>query len=157
MENNLIENISTKSSTFYYSYEGVNIELDSRGIARITNDANLKSFILRIGHNSRELANNIKTTFRSKWGYDLNITTDSLTVEILGHYYPDKVLNYIQVGTIGAGLPGVLISKAISYLKIIISPRVAVIDCGIKEVDSNRDIWDGLSSWRSKLESLLVD
>lgn len=60
----------------------------------------------------------------------MDIITNSIAAEIIGHVYPDAIADSIK------NVPGLK-----NFSKEIIS-HTSVIDIGTKAVDSNRQFWD---------------
>lgn len=152
------KSMKNNNDTYIFNVEGINIVLEKRGFARITNDENLDKYVIKPGHQSRILATKIKKRFKEEFNKDLNISVDSLTVEILGHIYPGKILSLLESGAIlGNKVLGDSVVSSISNLKKIIDSHVNIIDCGIASLDNNRKVWDTLAPFRMLFEAMLVD
>lgn len=98
-------------------------------IIRIKNDDTLKEYLALNSNNSKKLAEVTKGEYYLEVGDEIKISDDSLAVEIVGHVYPEKIAKY---------LPRFIRNKIIKHTEII--------DCGEKDVDSNRWIWDSIAS-----------
>lgn len=79
------------------------------------------------------LVNTIKADYAQQFGKALAISNDSLIVEILVHVYCDYL---------GLSFNRMIRIKWIQALVKKLLKRAEVVDCGEKEVDSNRWIWD---------------
>ncbi|WP_316803239.1 hypothetical protein [Pedobacter nototheniae] len=94
------------------------------------------------------LAKTIKENYEKEFNKALNITDDSLIVEILVHIYCDYI--------------GLIVHKAIK-IKCIqalirkLIKRAEVVDCGEKQVDSNRWLWDFLARYKGTFIKILPD
>lgn len=72
--------------------------------------------------------------YEKEMGKPLKITKDSLAIEILGHVYADKFAKVAE-------------KLGIKQLKVVaakIKEHTDIIDCGERDVDSNRVVWDDL-------------
>ncbi|MFJ7887015.1 hypothetical protein ACIQYL_02880 [Lysinibacillus xylanilyticus] len=84
----------------------------------------------------------INAEYKKRKGRALDISEGSLSVEILGHVYPDRIGNTIKK----LPLPGSIEDAIDKILK-----RTEVIDCGESSKDSNRFLWDFLYNTASNL------
>lgn len=73
-------------------------------------------------------------------GKTLNITPDSLAIEILGHVYMEKFADLAQKFKI----------KELEAFLESVKERTEIIDCGEADIDSNRKIWDDLEKRKLK-------
>lgn len=92
------------------------------------------------------LVKNIKEHYEKKFNKPLNIENDSLIVEILIHIYCDYI---------GLLVCNVIKIKWIQYLLMKLIKRAEVVDCGEKQVDSNRWLWDFLARYQSAFIKIL--
>ncbi|MBC6109388.1 hypothetical protein ACFOG5_03820 [Pedobacter fastidiosus] len=92
------------------------------------------------------LTETIKTNYRNHFGVDLNITNDSLIVEIVVHVYCDYI---------GLGFNRFIKIRWIQKLVGKLLKRAEIVDCGEKGVDSNRWLWDFLSKYKAQILKLL--
>ena len=111
----------------------------TRGVIRLYNDDNLDRALWRYG--ARKIANECKYAYQQVMSEAINISTESLKWEIIGHYDMNILAH------VGKYHPG-LIARTIS--KIIIK-RTDVFDMGEAHVDSNRMYWDILAANRDEL------
>ena len=112
---------------------GVNATLE-RGVLHVNNDTYLSSLLKKISRGSYEAAIILKLEYKRCFGVPLNISDQSVAVEILGHVYPDKVANYVK-----NSIP------SLSHLANKITSHTNIIDIGEKHLDSNRGVWDSLA------------
>lgn len=141
---------------YNYTYNDVRIGMDPHW-AHITNDIYLKSYLSKWGHGTGSLAKDILSRYKTHYGYVLDISEDSLVVEILAHYYCDGILKLGSAAFVTAGLPGAAAALLIQGVRALASSHLTVIDCGESSVDGNRHIWDELQSFRGIIEAVLVD
>ena len=108
-------------------------------LVRVKNDENLISFLNEDGIGSMELAGAMKDFYFRRIGKELNISEKSLAIEILGHVYFGEFTEKLK------HIPFVKKEDS-KYIQFVESFRVRmdVIDCGEREIDSNRFIWDDL-------------
>ena len=100
------------------------------GVVHIDNDSALKNSSL----NSWDIASEIKAKYKSVYGVKLDITTNSMAIEIEGHVFPDKMARYVK------SLPGVP-DFVVDFCTDVLE-RTEVIDIGESNKDSNRWVWD---------------
>lgn len=86
------------------------------------------------------LINTIKADYEQHFGKALAISNASLIVEVLVHVYCDYL---------GLSFNRIVKIKWIQALVKKLLKRAEVVDCGEKEVDSNRWVWDLLASSKS--------
>ena len=134
------------------SYHGISIQYDDR-IVRVRTDRYLFDFLSRPGNDSLELADYIHKTYKEKWNKELKISRESLSVEILIHAYMDTVFRRMDVIVDKIGGPGRQLKKTLEFLE----DSTEIIDCGEREVDSNRVVFDNLVPFRKILYKILGD
>ena len=134
------------------SYHGISIQYDDR-IVRVRTDRHLFDYLGQPGNDSLELADHIHKTYRDKWDKDLKISRESLSVEILIHAYMDTVFRRIDLIVDRIGGPGRQLKKMLELLE----NSTEIIDCGEREVDSNRVVFDNLVPFRKILYMILGD
>ena len=132
------------------SYHGISIQYDDR-IVRVRTDRYLLDYLSRPGNDSLELADHIHKSYREKWDKDLKISRESLSVEILIHAYMDTVFHRIDLIVDKIGGPGRQLKKMLDFLE----NSTEIIDCGEREVDSNRVVFDNLVPFRKILYMIL--
>lgn len=89
----------------------------------------------------------MKVYFKASFNKDLDISTNSLGVEIVGHIMAAgfaPVLKSIRNPLTGLQL---ISDSIIESVASIVNSRISWIDCGVKDQDSNRFVWDALSTF----------
>lgn len=124
-----------------YDLEGCKIRIVlEKGLVRVFSDAELWQFLnCQPGMRFELLVNTIKTSYLKEFNKSLNITDDSLIVEILVHVYCDYL---------GLKFNSAIKIKWIQKLVIKLLERAEVVDCGEKELDNNRWVWDLLARFK---------
>ena len=79
---------------------------------------------------------------------------DSLAVEILIHAYMDTISEKLEENAEQSEIP-VTVKRLLEKLCGKVQRHTDVIDCGEKEVDSNRLVFDGLSMFHESIYRLL--
>lgn len=98
-------------------------------VVHIKNDDLLKSYLaLDYKNNTRQTVYASKNRYRLNYDSNISISDKSMSVEIIGHVFPDTVANY---------LPG--------WLASIIQNHTSVIDSGEKSIDRDRWVWDSIA------------
>ena len=87
-------------------------------------------------------------------GYPLKIDRDSLAVEILIHAYMDTISEKLEENAEQSEIP-VTVKRLLEKLCGKVQRHTDVIDCGEKEVDSNRRVFDGPSMFHESIYRLL--
>lgn len=113
-------------------------------IIRIKNNSSLKNMLSNTSNGSGQAAYALKQEYRNAIGSSIDISSNSLAVEILAHVYPDKVAHVVE------DIPG------LGYLADKIISHTDIIDCGESSVDSNRWIWDLLAPFHSMIAGEIV-
>lgn len=116
-------------------------------LIRVKKPKALQKFLsIDIANRSEVLANYIKQDYFLYINKELDISTDSLIVEIWGHvyasYFARAMKNLIKL-------------KLIENLADFIITRSDTIDCGESEIDSNRKFWDVLAKFKSIILTFL--
>jgi hypothetical protein len=81
----------------------------------------------------RDIAQVVKHNYENLMEKRLNISTDSIALEILGHVYPNKIASVLYT-----------ILPALKTMPGFILDKTDIIDIGESGYDSNRWIWDRL-------------
>lgn len=135
-------------------YRGITVRFEP-GWVRVLTDEALTGYLEQEGRKDAEhLAEWILEEYRKLLGYPLKIDRDSLAVEILIHACLDTISERLEDHTIQSELPG----AAKRLLKGIcgkIQKHTDIIDCGEKEVDNNRLVFDGLAAFHEAIYQLL--
>jgi len=116
-------------------------------LVRVYSDKPLWTF-LKADLSSRfeTLAKTIKDDYLGIFGKELQISNDSLIVEILVHVYCDYLGLYFNK---------VVRIKFIQTIVKKLLERAEVVDCGERSVDSNRWVWDALARFKRPLIKFL--
>lgn len=127
---------------------GKNIQLTfTQHKIKLVNDNELESLIATNPETSTEaLVTAIKNDYKQTIGKDIDISNASMAVEIWGHVYAENFFTAIQAIPMLGFLDG-LADKLKGHCE--------VIDMGESGHDSNRFVWDGLSSFKSSIAKLL--
>lgn len=125
------------------SYLGMTIAYEPK-ILRLTNDDALEKFLDVREKGALALAGHMKEGYAQRIGRTLDISQESIAVEILGHVFVDEMAEKIQ--GLAEHAPHLLAPLAAAMEKI--RRHTDVIDIGEKDVDSNRWVWDGLTPFR---------
>lgn len=113
----------------------------SEKLVQIKNDAALRKFLNDPSTKGSVLISQYAHRFYLKeMGTPLNITVDSIAIEILGHVYLDKFADLALRFKIKP------LQSALKEIK----SRTDIIDCGEGDIDSNRHIWDDLEKHNLK-------
>lgn len=116
------------------NFHGIAVRYHDR-IVGIQNDEVLRAFLEdRSSKGSLLLADAILKEYKAELGKPLRITRDSLAIEIIGHVFLDKFSDLSSV------IANAEVKKLLEELK----EHTEIIDCGEKEADSNRVVWDSL-------------
>ena len=121
-------------------------------LVQIKCDRTLKAYLLGKNIGSLEIADYILAAYKKQFNKKLAITRDSLAIEILGHTYTDSFASAVLKAKhmLPAGLYEKL-KKVMNELK----GHTSIIDCGERDIDSNRFIWDDLAPFHSIIYGLL--
>jgi hypothetical protein len=118
--------------------EGISVEMKPKSI-HLANTSSLQC-ILKRPDAPLQLADFLKKRFVEIHGRDIHITAKSLAIEILGHVY---VGNFAEIVKKIPHIPRLSLPIVKTATKV--TDRTDIIDCGEKEVDGNRWIWDKLA------------
>ncbi|MGX7109084.1 hypothetical protein [Facklamia miroungae] len=98
-------------------------------VVHIKDDDLLKSYLaLDYNNNTSQMVCASKDRYTLNYDSNISISDKSMSVEIIGHVFPDTVANY---------LPG--------WLALIIQNHTSVIDSGEKSIDRDRWVWDSIA------------
>ncbi|MDO4490869.1 MAG: hypothetical protein Q4B85_07385 [Lachnospiraceae bacterium] len=124
----------TKKEEWNRSYHGVGIKLEPQ-VVRIANDFVLDVHLQENSKNCMRLAREIRNAYELEYQEQLRISERSLAIEIYAHYkiqkLSEKVERYLGRTRLTRWLIG----------------HTEVIDCGCREKDNNRFIWDTLCAF----------
>lgn len=107
------------------------------GLVRINMDENLYSLLENEKSGASTIAEVIKNKYQAILGKELNIETNSLAIEILGHVYPNKIIE----ATSSVPMP----AKAKEFIEML-HDKANIIECGERGKDENRMIWDTIDA-----------
>ncbi|MFA4132605.1 MULTISPECIES: hypothetical protein [unclassified Brevibacillus] len=109
-----------------------------KGVIHLDNDRQLRNAIREDINNAEKIADQIRSDYRMEYNKRLDISSDSLTWEIIGHIYPGEIakalkkVDFLIPDVISEGLEEVI-------------ERTKKIDMGESGKDSNRIIWDEMA------------
>lgn len=99
------------------------------GAVHIENSQELQRYIGENQfENSKIVTHMLKTDYLNTFSEEINVTDLSMSIEIVGHIYPDQLANYLP-----------------QKLKEKIKKHTVVIDSGESTVDSDRWVWDSIA------------
>lgn len=133
------------------NFRGITIQFKEHW-ACITTDQALMDYLKEPGNGSIPLAEYIRKRYRELFHKELEISTYSLSIEILIHAYLDLLSKKSM--SVRKILPENL-SKPILYLVEELHEKTEVIDCGEKSVDYNRLAFDSLAPFHAVIYSAL--
>lgn len=134
-------------------YKEISISFEDR-VVRIKCDEFLMRYLARPGNDALILSKYILETYYDMFHKELQISQNSLAVEILIHAYVDKLCLRVADNEI-LGMEG--LDMALKSVCQQIQSRTEIIDCGEREVDNNRFIFDGLEKFHSAIYKILGD
>ncbi|RZL41309.1 MAG: hypothetical protein EOP00_25080 [Pedobacter sp.] len=122
------------------------VEFDEK-LIRVKKPKTLRKFLSEdIEDRSANLVKQIKTSYFELFDKELDISNDSLIIEIWGHayasYFARAMKNLIKLNLIE------------NFADFIIN-RSDTIDCGESDVDSNRVFWDVLANFKGIILTFL--
>ncbi|MDO5725715.1 MAG: hypothetical protein Q4P29_05350 [Tissierellia bacterium] len=110
------------------------INLDTENIIRINNNENLKAVLKKYGN--KILARKALDAYYKRYDRSLDITANSVAIEISGHAIPDDIAKQLEQ----KNLPSILKEALEKIIK-----HTDIIDIGTKDVDKNRWFWDAIA------------
>lgn len=131
-----------------YELEGCKIKVDFKPkLIRLYSNSELWRFLHRDTNlKLNRLIQFIKQEYEAKFNCSLKISNDSLITEIIVHIY----CHYI-----GLKIKRFINIKLLKHLIISMLKRVEIIDCGEKNIDNNRWLWDYLSKYKTSFIKIL--
>ncbi|MBO1581730.1 hypothetical protein [Bacillus sp. XF8] len=96
--------------------------------------------VLKKKHTPLKLAQYLKQEHTNQYGTILNISDQSLAIEIIGHVYIGNFADILKNIPRIPKIAPIIVERAYR-----ITDHTDIIDCGEKEVDSNRWVWDKLA------------
>lgn len=121
-------------------------------LVKITTDKALLDYLAEPEIGSGTLAEAIRMRYAELYNRELEISRESLAVEILIHCYLDVFMHRTE--TFSRVLPKKIETMFIRLLHSL-EARTEIIDCGEREIDSNRIIFDAMSPFYKILCSIL--
>lgn len=121
---------------------------------QIKTDQPLLSFLEEKGNGSIALSKHIHEQYKTMFQKPLDISQDSLAIEILIHVYMEQLTK--TKTTIAKILPKKIASSFIKCMEKL-HQHTQIIDCGEKEVDSNRIVFDTLAPYHKIIYGILRD
>lgn len=133
------------------SLENITITYCDR-LVQITCDDALKNYLEAPGNGALQLSAHILAEYKKRRESELNISQDSLAIEILAHVYSDSFAEAVSAA--GSRLPSVL-SHTVHKLMKQVTVHTEIIDCGESSIDNNRRIWDALTPFKNIIYGIL--
>ena len=133
------------------SLENITITYCDR-LVQITCDDALKNYLEAPGNGALQLSAHILAEYKKRRESELNISQDSLAIEILAHVYSDSFAEAVSAA--GSRLPSVL-SHTVHKLMKQVTVHTEIIDCGESSIDNNRRIWDALTTFKNIIYGIL--
>ena len=133
------------------SLENITITYCDR-LVQITCDDALKNYLEAPGNGALQLSAHILAEYKKRRESELNISQDSLAIEILAHVYSDSFAEAVSAA--GSRLPSVL-SHTVHKLMKQVTAHTEIIDCGESSIDNNRRIWDALTPFKNIIYGIL--
>ena len=128
----------------------IKYDLEPR-IVRVYTDEALLSFLNQSGkRDALRLAEQLRSDYQRRFGQPLEISSDSIAIEILVHVCIDQLTKQLKSGSVPLPLSRLLTGAAERLHR-----RTAVIDIGEQAVDSNRLIFDAMVPFKTALYQLL--
>lgn len=121
-------------------------------LVQITCDDALKNYLEAPGNGALKLSAHILAEYKKRRESELNISQDSLAIEILAHVYSDSFAEAVSAA--GSRLPSVL-SHTVHKLMKQVTVHTEIIDCGESSIDNNRRIWDALTPFKNIIYGIL--
>jgi hypothetical protein len=132
-------------------FHGITVKYGD-SIVHITVDSALMTYLDNPGNGSIELSKHILTTYRQRFGSALNISEESMSVEILIHAYLDVFSKGVE--KLSAMISKEILKALIDLMRKI-EGHTEVIDSGEASVDGNRHVFDSLVPYRKILYLVL--
>lgn len=134
-------------------YKGISISFEHR-VVRIKCDEILMKYLARPGNDALIISEYILGTYYDMYQKELCISQHSLAIEILIHAYMDKLCILIKNTD---QIPFAGLEHVLKQLCQAIASRTEIIDCGEREVDGNRFLFDALVPFHSIIYKILGD
>lgn len=125
-------------NTILFMGEDIRVLIREKSL-HIENTESLRR-VLKKKHAPFKLAQYLKQQHTNQFHTVLNISDKSLTIEIIGHVYIGNFADTLKEIPRIPKIAPIIVKKAYK-----ITDHTDIIDCGEKEVDSNRWVWDKLA------------
>lgn len=135
-------------------YHGITVKFEPGWVRVVTDDALTGYLDQKSCRDAEHLADWILAKYRELLGYPLRIDRDSLAVEILIHAYMDTISERLEERAVQSEIP-VAAKRLLKSICDKVQKHTDIIDCGEKEEDGNRLIFDGLSAFHETIYRLL--
>lgn len=132
-------------------FNGILIKYNKQ-LVQIKTDENLLDFLEKKGNGSLELAEYILQKYHSIFNCKLDISKESLSVEILVHAYLDVLFKKMEKA--GNAISPDVLKSLISFMKKM-QGHTDIIDSGERSVDPNRHIFDSLAPFSGAIYFML--
>ena len=137
---------STTEKQYNFHNCEVTVQFEPKLIRIIGHEQLLIHLQTNLAEHTLRLVQQIKIDYQLLFGISLNITDESLMIEIWGHLYASKFADILQE---------LIKLKVIENLTEVVKQRSDTIDCGEADVDSNRKFWDVLSKFNDLIIKFL--
>lgn len=135
-----------KEKIYKLSGHSLLVEFNNQ-LIRIKKPRALKEFLSEdIDLRSAVLVNYIKQDYFLITGKELDITNDSIIIEIWGHVYASHIAKAMK---------NLVKLKLVENVADFIIERSDIIDCGESPIDSNRKFWDVLANFKGIMLTFL--
>ena len=121
-------------------------------LIQVKTDQVLMDFLAEEGRGAVELAAWIRSQYEMQLRMSLDISEDSLSIEILIHAYMDRFSRHVEKFT---EIFGKTLGNPLAALCRKVEYHTEIIDCGEKSVDSNRWVFDALVPFHGILYGML--
>lgn len=133
------------------NFHGISIRYKKQ-LVQIKTDKYLLDFLGEKGNGSLKLSEYILEQYKSTFGYTLEISKESLSIEILVHAYLDVLSKGIEM--MSKVVSPEVLNDLILFMKKI-EEHTEIIDSGEKQVDTNRHIFDSLVPFKAGIYLVL--
>ena len=138
-------------SDLNHEFHSISIQF-SKKIVRVNLDYNLENYLKSSEYGAMELAEYILSYYEKKFKTPLKIRIHSLAIEILMHVFADKIS--CEVNTLSEHISKEILHPVIQAMETI-HQHTSVIDCGEKDVDNNRFVWDALEPFHQIIYNII--
>lgn len=107
-------------------------------VLHILNDEILREYLQQDKTRALEIARFFRQLYQDTYGESLEISEDSLAIEIIGHVFVGNFSSKLDTLFQKAGI------KPIADFVDSVEAHTNVIDCGAEAQDTNRFVWDRL-------------